>query len=317
MALLERLLDADGGVSVAGLAAAVGVTREQAIASVEKLRAAGCRIDEHPQHGLMLIASGLGCWADYLEGRHVGGIGRRCVVYRETASTQHVARQTIGRSDPPEGSHGTVFLSDHQSAGRGRLGRRWTGRAGTQVLMTAVVEAAGFSVDRLMLGACHAICEAVEGLTGLETRIRWPNDVLIGGRKLAGILIETTGPNALVGIGLNVSLDPGELAAPLRERVTSLRREGRPVDRLRLLDALLGRLNEAFDGVPVKVLLDQWRARSCLLERRITVDCDGARLTGRVVDLDPRDGLMLAVERGPIVRLPAATTSLVEASGVS
>lgn len=179
----------------------------------------------------------------------------------------------------------------------------------------------GATADRLMLGACIAVCETVEALGGPAPTIRWPNDVLIDGRKLAGMLIEREGEDWLLGLGLNVGATDeaaGEAEGGGIEggRPASLRAEGVASDRLRVVDALLGRLGEAVGGRDDAGLLAGWRARSGLVGCRATASCDGRELRGRVVDLDAREGLVMAVDRGPIVRLPAATTRLSEVGGV-
>ena len=289
--VLNRLLTADGPVPTHAL----GITRDDLAA----LEAAGCRLDDHPQHGLRLLSAGLGCWVDYIEQRHADRLGRRMLVFRETTSTQDVARQA-------QVDDGTVITTDHQTGGRGRLGRRWVAPAGAALLMTAVVRhTESTPVDRLMLAAACAVAEAVESLCEQQVQIRWPNDVLLNGRKLAGILVETANNLAMIGIGLNVSAHPADLNA------TSLRAESIHVDRLHLLDVLLDRLDFDVRHATDAQLLRCWRARSCLTGQRVTVSVDSRQLTGRVIDLDPAHGLLMQIEQGPITTLPAATTSLV------
>lgn len=289
--VLHRLLTADGPVPTHALGLSA--------ADLAALEAAGCRLDDHPQHGLRLLETGLGCWVDYIEPRHSNRLGRRLFVFRQTTSTQDAARQMIT-------TDGTVIVTDHQTGGRGRLGRRWLAPPSAALLMTAVVRHTDSTpVDRLMLAAACAVAEAVESLCDQQVQIRWPNDVLIAGRKLAGILVETTADLALIGIGLNVTAHPADLNA------TSLLAESIRVDRLHLLDVLLDRLDFDVHHATDAQLLRCWRARSCLTQQRVTVSVDGRKLTGRVIDLDPAHGLLMQIEHGPIATLPAATTSLV------
>jgi len=292
--LLHRLLTAEGPVTCQTL----GVSRAQ----LGSLEAAGCVLRDHPRQGVRLVRTGLGCWADYIEARHAGRIGRKVSVYRETTSTQDAARAVMQRG--AAGHDGHVIVADHQTGGRGRLGRRWQAPPGASLLMTAIVDSPA-TVDRLMLAAACAVSETVEAVCEVQTRIRWPNDVLIDQRKLAGILVETVGSAAMIGIGINVSAHPDDLPA------TSLHAESIHVDRLHVLDLLLDRLDFDIHHATADQLLRCWRKRSCLAQQRVTVTCDGRELTGRVIDLDPADGLLMQVEHGPIVTLPAATTSLV------
>lgn len=260
----------------------------------------------HPQRGVKLISAGIGCWADYIEARHKGHIGRKLTVYRQTASTQDRARQQLGKR--PSSQHGHVIVADQQTAGRGRLGRKWQSTPGSALLLTAIVPAA-CPPDRLMLASCCALSLAIEKLTDLRPQIRWPNDLLIHGAKLAGILVETIGRTALIGIGVNITDHPSNLA--IHGGATDLSEHATPPDRLLLLDELLADLNHSLHHADDSELIKAWRSRSCLLRQRVTVNSDGRRLTGRVIDIDPAQGLLLEVERGPVTTLPALTTSLV------
>ena len=311
-ALLHALLEASGPLTAQALALRLKLAPAAVSRRLRKLHEGGCHIQEHPQHGVRLLSAGLECWADYIEPRHAGTIGRRLFVYRTTTSTQDVARQLA--ASPDATSDGHVVVADHQSAGRGRLGRRWLNEPGSGLLLTAIVAHRGASVDRLMLASCCAVAAAIEELSGLGISVRWPNDLLIGGDKLAGILLETVGPLALIGIGLNVNGQPHSLppdADSATRSATSLAAHMEAPDRLRLLDrilhALQTKLHHAADGE----LIAFWKQRATLLGRRVTVDSAGHRLTGRVIDLDPTAGLLLQTDRGGVTPLPAQTTSLV------
>lgn len=317
-ALLHALLEATAPMTAQTLALRLNIAPVAVPQRLHALRQAGCDIDEHPQHGVTLRSAGLGCWADYIEPRHAHRIGARLIVYRETTSTQDIARQLAaaggGGRDQFRGLDGHVIVADHQTAGRGRLGRRWLTTPGAGLLLTAIVEHQTASVDRLMVGSCCAAASAIEQLTGLHIGVRWPNDLLIDSAKLAGILVETAGPLALIGIGINVHGQPESLppdpTSPTRS-ATSLAQHSPAVDRLRLLDHLLTALHRALRQSTDADLVTFWKERSTLLQRRVTVDAAGRRLTGRVIDLDPAAGLLLQTDRGAITPLPAQTTSLI------
>jgi BirA family biotin operon repressor/biotin-[acetyl-CoA-carboxylase] ligase len=310
--LVDELLRAGGPVTLAGLERRLKGTAVQLAERVEKLRQHGCVIEAHPQQGVRLISTGLSVWGDYIEAHHRGKIGCVIKVFKQTASTQEVVK-TIVRADPT-GHVNHVVVADEQTAGRGRLGRRWTAGAGEALLLTAVARReSGGGVDRLMLASCQAVAETIESLGSLKAEVRWPNDVLIGGAKVAGILVEMIEGTAVIGIGMNVLGSPRKL--PLEEgfepRATSLHEQGVEVDRLRVLDVLLERLDHAVYHVPNTALAAAWRQRSCLTRRRVTVMSEGKRLTGQVIDIDPMHGLLMQVEHGPVVTLAAATTSLI------
>ena len=310
-AVLTVLLQQTHAQPLEGLGQSMGLTALQVGVAVEQLRRAGCEIDAHPQRGVRLLKSGLGCWVDFIEPRHHARLGHRLRVYAHTASTQDIARRLVLDADACEQRDGWVVVADHQTAGRGRLGRRWLDHPGAQLLLTVIIAGQTYCTDRLMLAACHALAQTVEQATGLPVRVRWPNDLMIHGRKLAGILVETVKDAALIGIGLNVGVDPDTLAPPLDQLATSLSHQGCNLDRLLLLDGLLDQLHRAVHHVSDMQLHDAWRARSDMLQQRITVQQGERTLTGRVLDIDPLQGLLLEVERGPVVTLRAATTRLV------
>lgn len=313
VSLLERLLDAPAWCDLRGVANQMRLDEPRLRQLVDQLRQADCAIEVHPGRGIQLRSTGLGCWADYIELHHPAGIGRRTLVYRQTGSTQEIARNLITGRAQPARLDGTIVVTDEQTAGRGRLGRQWHAPPGSALLMTAITDRAGFTVDRLMLAAAHSVAESVTACAGLQPSIRWPNDVLLDGAKLAGILVEVVEDMALIGIGINVSLDEAQIrrmAPRVDQPIASLLSAGARIDRLRLLDRLCNELHAALHVRSDGELAEAWRARSALWHRRVTVDAAGRRLTGRVIDLDPVEGLMLEVERGPIVCLPAATTRL-------
>lgn len=137
---------------------------------------------------------------------------------------------------------------------------------------------------------------------------------MVGGKKVAGILVETVGQWALIGIGVNVGGAPAVL--PPDDKfdppvATSLRAEGMEVDRLRLLDAVLFGLEECLFEASDDVLRERWRSRSSLMQRRITLMRDGERVRGRVVDIDPLQGLMVQVDRGAVVTIESEKATLI------
>ncbi len=322
--LLEVLLEAEEAIGIERLCEMTGIGLDRIDGELEALRSSRCVIDE-TAHAVRLRQTSIHCWSEFLEARHVNGIGKRVLVYRETTSTQDVARELA--ESKGEGAVESVVVADHQTAGRGRLGRRWVGTVGESLLFTVIVSVKEVSVDRLVLGSCIALARTIEALTsvlgetgvpGVQPEIKWPNDVLVDGKKIAGILVEARGDVGLIGFGINVhqaNETLGKMTEGVREgfgfEATSLRAEGVSMDRLRLLDDLLSQLDRTLGEESAESLHEAWKARSCLLQHRIGVECDGRRLEGRVIDIDPAQGLLLEVERGPVTILPAATTSIV------
>ncbi len=152
---------------------------------------------------------------------------------------------------PEDASEGAVAVTDEQTEGRGRLGRKWLAPAGTSLLMSIVL-APPVSTERLpelSLVAGDAVGAAIAELTGLQPEVKFPNDVLLAGRKAAGILAEAREGRVVLGIGVNVNQEQHGLPTEVDTPATSLRVEsGRTIDRAQLLAAVLAHLERAYDA---------------------------------------------------------------------
>jgi BirA family transcriptional regulator, biotin operon repressor / biotin---[acetyl-CoA-carboxylase] ligase len=158
-----------------------------------------------------------------------------------------VSTQRLLREDDPEGA---VAVAEEQSEGRGRLGRRWHAAPRTSVLVSVLLRPPlePARLPELSLVAGGAVAEAIAGVTGIDPAIKFPNDVLIGGKKVAGILAESSEGRVVLGIGVNANQRAEELPEDAQTEPTSLRLElGEPVDRAALLAAILLRLERAYD----------------------------------------------------------------------
>ena len=172
--------------------------------------------------------------------------GRFGHVYQYAETT--VSTQRMLANDETEGA---VAVAEEQTEGRGRLGRTWEAPAGTSVLVSILLlpEVKAPRLPELSLVAGGAVAEAIAEVTGLEPAIKFPNDVLIGGRKVAGVLAESSEGRVVLGIGVNANQTLEQLPADAQTQPTSLRLEvGEPVSRVRLLAAILLQLERAYDG---------------------------------------------------------------------
>jgi BirA family biotin operon repressor/biotin-[acetyl-CoA-carboxylase] ligase len=219
--------------------------------------------------------------------RHV----RTVQLLRETASTQDHARA----SGAPAG---TAVVAFRQTAGRGRLGRAWADTAQEGVAATFVVD--DRSPESLAMRSAVAAAAAARAFAGDAPGIKWPNDVVAGGRKLAGVLVERTEGRALVGIGINV-LQAG-FGPELAPHATSLAQLGAACDRLEVLATLFRALDDEHIYRTYRVLDRMCGNRTRFLTPEGPVE-------GTVRDVDPLRGLL--VDTGSGTRfLPAATTSV-------
>jgi BirA family biotin operon repressor/biotin-[acetyl-CoA-carboxylase] ligase len=217
------------------------------------------------------------------------------VHHRATDSTNERAKELALAGAP----HGTLVTADEQSAGRGRQGRAWTAPPGSALLMSLVLR----ELDPLLpLAAAVAVCEALP--EDADARIKWPNDVWLGRRKLAGILVEGRVQEswAVLGIGLNVSTEafPDELA----EIATSLRLSGFDLEREPLLAELLRTLERRL-ATPEAELLAAWAERDALRGERVR--WDGGEGTAAGID---RGGSLIVETDGGLTTLAAGEVHL-------
>ena len=236
-------------------------------------------------------------------------IGRRIAVWSRVTSTNDLA----ARASASAANEGLVILAELQTAGRGRRGRSWTAPAGTAVLMSVLVFPPPELDDPGWLTAwgAVAVAEVVEEWTGRPGQIKWPNDVRVGGRKVAGVLVER-GQGAVVGIGLNVQTGPADFPEELRGSSTSLAMiaEGAgPIDRSEVARGVIRRLDarygEGLDRGP-DTLGTAWRGRLERLGEPVRILTPGGTVAGRLVDADLRRGLTLELDAGTRRRLAGA-----------
>lgn len=156
--------------------------------------------------------------------------------------------QLLLAADAPEGA---VAAADEQTAGRGRLGRRWYAPAGTSLLVSVQLrpDVPGSHLPELSLVAGGAVAEAIEAMAGVAPTVKFPNDVLVGGRKVAGVLAEARDGRVVLGVGVNVNVPERELPTDVETPATSLAAAaGRELDRAELLAELLERLERRYDA---------------------------------------------------------------------
>ncbi|NPV07599.1 MAG: biotin--[acetyl-CoA-carboxylase] ligase [Anaerolineae bacterium] len=237
--------------------------------------------------------------AERAKGLKVGG---NLIYRRATASTNDDVRQLALKGAP----EGLVVLADEQTHGRGRLGRPWLAPAESSLLLSVLFRhplPMSETAQLTMLVGLAAL-ESIEVTLGLRCALKWPNDVMLGDRKLGGILAETEAWGhrlrwAVVGLGLNVNVDFSSYPE-LQSVATSLREAtGEEVDRGELLLALLRALSRRYaqlvDGAsPV----EEWQSRLCTLGRRVTVESSNERFSGTADFVTPEGSLFVRLDDG-------------------
>jgi BirA family biotin operon repressor/biotin-[acetyl-CoA-carboxylase] ligase len=300
-------------VSGEELSRTLGVSRTAVWKQIKLLRDLGYVIEAIPSRGYRLTAS-----PDSLIPAEIQAelgtrlIGREVVYFEETDSTNIRAHELAeaGAVD------GTVVIAERQSAGKGRRGRQWVSPPGvnlyTSVLLRPPIQPR--FAPQFTFVAAVAAARAVEEVSGLRPRVKWPNDVLLSGRKVAGLLNEMSAETeslhyVILGIGVNLNMSADQFPADLRYPATSVALErGGNVSRLAFARALYRHLDGLYDLYMEKgfdPVIKAWEDLCDLVGQAVEVDFEDHILRGRVEGLDPDGALLLRLADGNLERVLA------------
>ncbi len=310
--ILATLRAAPWGVSGAELARQLGMTRAGVWARVQALRELGYDVEASPHLGYRLLGTPDLLHADDLQSRlgetHV--IGRAIHVYQETTSTNDV----IARLARGGAQEGTAVFAESQTKGRGRLGRSWVSPPGKGLWFTILLrpKMPPQETTRLTIAAATALTRAVAAQTGVSPDIKWPNDLLIRGRKIAGILTEMRAEvdqvqEVLLGIGMNVNSTAADFPDGLLKTATSLCIEtGQIINRAELAVAILRELDCDYHAVAngeFTRLAEQWERRCSTLGCEVTIRMGDRVIRGRAESLAEDGALLLRGPHGHLERI--------------
>jgi len=247
--------------------------------------------------------------------------GQRLVCLPSVGSTNDTAKELAAQG----AAEGTVVVADEQTAGRGRMGRRWVAPPGTCLLCSLLFrpQLAPLHANRLTMLCSLAAADAVAEVAGLQVALKWPNDLIVASAsqparwgKLAGVLTET-GIVAgeldfvVVGIGVNVNVPPEALPALAPNAASILAETGRKVSRAALLAVLLAGVQARYERLRAgESPRAEWAARLATLGQRVDVVTSGGRLTGVAESVDEDGALLLRTADGKLHRLLAGDVTL-------
>lgn len=238
-------------------------------------------------------------------------IGQKVIYYPSVASTMDVARQKVQQGV----AEGTVIVADEQVAGKGRIKRIWLSPRGNIALSIIFYPRLSYLPYLIML-ASLAVVHSIEAVTGLKPQIKWPNDVLVNGKKVCGILIESdvrgdTVAYAIIGIGMNVSLRFSDVSE-LISQATSLSGElGRDVSRVNMIRHLLTEIEKLYLALPSgQAIYDEWRDRLVTLGRRVLVKSGTSILEGIAESVGTDGSLLLRLSDGSTTKIIAGDVTL-------
>ena len=305
--ILSALRQADeSSISGAELSQELGISRAAIWARIEELRELGYVIEATPHHGYRLVSCPDLLHADDLMVRlSTQVVGRDIRVFQETTSTNDIVEK-LARDGVKEG---VVVFAESQTKGRGRLGRKWMSPARKGLWFSILLrpDLKPGAATQLTVVAATAVRRAISAQTGLCAEIKWPNDILIHRRKVAGILTELSAePDrvkyVIVGIGVDVNLSAGDFSAELRRLATSLKAEtGRPISRPDLAVALLRELDHDYARLKAGAfteLADEWEAHCTTLGQEVIIRTGANEICGQAEALGADGALLVRTEHG-------------------
>lgn len=322
-ALVQLFRDHPGEyVSGAKLSQALHVSRTAVWKSIKKLEGAGYEFEASTKLGYRLLFEPDSWSMDKLQSAlSTTTFGRALTLEGEVASTQDLAR-TAAEQGAPEGY---LVIAERQQSGRGRMGRSWVSPYGKGIWMSMVLRpnVPIHCAPQLTLLAAVALCRSLRRVTGLPIGIKWPNDLLVGRRKISGILLESAAEDErlkyiVAGIGISVNLSEADYPEEMLEKAVSLRiAADRPMNRTDMLADFLSEwesLYELFLKEGFRPIATLWESMAVSLGQKVKLTTPQGELTGIPEALDDSGAIKVRREDGSLVTIFSAEMGLPTAS---
>jgi BirA family biotin operon repressor/biotin-[acetyl-CoA-carboxylase] ligase len=308
--ILSALRANPDGVSGAQLAEQLKISRAASWSRIEELRRVGFDIAASPHFGYRIAGEPDALLADDLLARlgKTKVVGRDIRVFQETTSTNDIVEK-LARDGVKEG---VVVFAESQTKGRGRLGRKWISPAYKGLWFSILLrpDLRPPEVPQLTVASAIALRRAIESETGLKPEIKWPNDILIRGKKVAGILTELSAEvdrvkHIILGIGIDANLDASEFPAELKKAATSLKIEtGETISRE--LDFDYARIC----GGKFHAVADEWESGCATIGKNVSVQMGARKIRGCAESLDDGGALLVRTEHGHLERVTGGDVTL-------
>lgn len=305
IAILPYLSD-EFSVSGKLLSNQLGISRVAVWKQIKKLKKLGYLIDTDSRRGYRIISR-----ADILLPTEIYRnldtkyIGKKIYYFQEVNSTNTIARQ-IALNQEAKAKEGTVIIAEKQRAGKGRLGKEWFSPPGGIWLSILLYPDIIFShLPLITLMASVVITKAIRKLLQINVQIKWPNDLLIKGKKVCGILTETqTNINSanciIVGLGINANIKMSEFPESIQKHLNSLLEiTGEKVSRIELTQELFCEFEkyyEIFKKGKYSFILNEWKLYNNTIGKSITIDAGNRIIIGEAIDITEKGGLLVLVE---------------------
>lgn len=303
--ILTMLKDADGFLSGEELSRQLGVSRTAVWKQITKLKEEGYNVESAPRKGYRLLAS-----PDQLTEKEIRydletvQLGQQILCFEEIDSTNlEIKRQVLNK-----GQHGLVVVAEEQTKGRGRKGRSWVSPKGTGIWMSILLKPRidPHSASMLTLVAGLAVCESIKAMTGLEAKIKWPNDIVINGKKICGILTEMSTEidhlgYVVLGIGINVNTEM--FPQGIQDIASSIFIEsGQKISRVKLLQNILKSLEKYYDifikDCDLRNLIEQYKQLCVTYQNYVSVIGRTETKKGLIIDITDTGELIMENEDG-------------------
>ena len=241
-------------------------------------------------------------------------IGVDCVVYNRTSSTSNIAWEYAENKQ----NNGVVIFAEEQTAGRGRGANKWFSGWGESVLCSIVLLDCEIAAELLTLTCAVATAEAIGRCGNYEPKIKWPNDVIVNERKIAGILVESKKQNSranyVLGIGINCHQTPDTFPADIKNAATSIDVESNATcDRNLLAKRLLISIDDWLVAASQdsEKVVQRWHELSTLLGQAVILRYNKRKFTGHCIGIDPAKGLIVQLDTGGVRFFDAAHTTII------
>ena len=240
-------------------------------------------------------------------------IGKEVIVYDSTSSTNDVAAEYTKNKK----NDGLAIFAEEQTIGRGRPGNKWLSTRADSILCSIVLTDCKLNAELLSITCAVATAEAVGKIGAGSAKIKWPNDIILNNKKIAGILLESKTDNShtsyIIGIGINCHQKKTSFPKDLQQLATRIDiKSGTTTDRVSLAKRLLTSMDHWLKTADKnsKKVIDRWQKLSIQLGHRVTLVFNGKKFTGNCTGIDPRKGLILQLDTGGVRMFDAAHTTI-------
>lgn len=248
---------------------------------------------------------------DISRGVGTGRVGRRVVVFKSTSSTNDIAWSYSGNKS----NDGLAVFAEHQSGGRGRRGNVWFGGEGVSLLFSVLLVGEQIKRELITLLCGVAVAEVLVGRSVRHVQLKWPNDVLVDGSKMAGVLVESRGDDVVLGVGMNCHQVREDFEFEINRSATSLDIEsGRVCNRNAVGGELLNSIDKwlKIAATDKEQVVSKWQNFSSLLGTRVGIEYNNESYFGNCIGLDPESGLILHLDGGGVRMFDAVHSSILK-----